>query len=49
MEIKTVIGDCDELKGFDELRCHLKSAKKFSQADKQKYQQVLQTAADHTA
>lgn len=41
MEIMKVIGDCDELKEFDELRYRLKSAKKISQGDKLKYRQVF--------
>ena len=41
IEIMRIIGDCDELKQFDELRYRLKSVKQVTPADKLKYRQLF--------
>ena len=41
IEIMKVVGDCSEVRQFDDLRCRLKSAKQVAPADKNRYQHIF--------
>ena len=41
IEIMKVVGDCSEVRQFDDLRCRLKSAKHVAPADKNRYQHIF--------